>query len=253
MNDFVVLMTACIDPVAGKVQVHRNNPSTRLRDYCDGLRFWLEVKEPHITGVVFVENSGHSLDDLRKLAAETNPWRRKIDFVSLDDNDYPADGHYGYAELGMIDQALCTSKLMQDASHFIKASGRLTFPGIGRLLRRIPSDCLFAVDCRDNSFLTKLPQVFVSSQLMIFSTAFYREKMLGPCDAHRRTLLSQAPGIQRPKRRCAALARERIAQGRGRTLGQELFLTQAKSHKCCAGGESGVLSKLVGLGRRVTT
>lgn len=179
MNTYTVLMTSCVDPAAGWVKLHRSDPETRLRDYCEGLRFWLELEDPRIDGIVFVENSGYPLDDLRTLASATNPWQRQVEFLSLNDNRYPRDAHYGYAELGMIDEALVASTVLRASTHFIKASGRLTFPDIGRLLKRLPIDCIFAVDCRNNTFLTSLPQLFVSTQLMVFATGFYRENLQG--------------------------------------------------------------------------
>jgi hypothetical protein len=179
MNTYTVLMTACIDPAAGWIKLHRNDPETRLGDYCKGLRFWLELDEPRIDRLVFVENSGYPLDALRNLAATTNPWQRQVEFLSLNDNRYPRDAHYGYAELSMIDEALVASTALRTATHFIKATGRLTFPTVGRLLKRLPPDCMFAVDCRNSTLLTRLPQLFVSTQLMVFSTAFYKKHLHG--------------------------------------------------------------------------
>lgn len=179
MNSYTVLMTACIDPTAGWVPLHRKNPATRLRDYCEGMRFWLELNDPRITGLVFIDNSAHPLNTLRELAASTNPWSRQVEFLSIDDNHYPPDVHYGYAELGMIDAALTSSRLLCATSHFIKATGRLTFPDVGRLLDRIPTSCVFAVDSRNTTLLTRHPQMFIATQLMVFAPDFYKEHLLG--------------------------------------------------------------------------
>ena len=85
---------------------------------------------------------------------------------------------YGYAELNMIDEAFNISKLIDESSYLIKATGRLTFPNISRLLDRLKDDFMFAVDCRNHAIFSPHPQVFTTTQLMIFSTAFYRKYLI---------------------------------------------------------------------------
>ncbi len=172
-------MTACIDPSGGQIKVHRDDPALRLLDYIDGLRFWLSIEDPRIRKIVFVENSGHSLDALRETASNFNPLGKQVEFISLSCNNYPDGTHYGYAELNMIDEVFARSEILKDCSYFIKATGRLMFPEITRLLDRVPQNYLFAVDSRNNSLFTRLPQVFVTTQLMLFSTSFYRLHLVG--------------------------------------------------------------------------
>jgi hypothetical protein len=178
-TEYCVLMTACVDPRKGKFRIERNDPAVRMQDYVRGLRFWLGLDDSRLRKIVFVENSGHDLKVLRDEVAAFNPMQRQVEFICLEDNFYPEGVHYGYAELAMIDHALATSTLLATATHFVKASGRLSFPGIGRLIDRLPPDCAFAVDSRNSSVLSRLPQKFVSTQLMIFSTAFYRRYLVG--------------------------------------------------------------------------
>lgn len=177
-SKYVVLISACIDPSNGSIEVSRSDPSIRLQDYIIGLRFWLNISDRRLDKIVFIENSGYPLDALQELAHVSNPLNKQVEFISLCCNEYPEGVQYGYAELNMIDEAFKLSKLLKESSHLIKATGRLTFPTIPRLLDRLKDDLLFAVDCRNNAILVPYPQVFVTTQLMIFSTSFYREYLL---------------------------------------------------------------------------
>lgn len=175
---YLVIITACIDPSSGPAKVVRNDPLVRLEDYKHSLASWLSMADRRLQKILFIENSGYPLDALNQLVSASNPFNKQVEFVSLCCNNYPPDLHYGYAELNMIDEAFVTSKLLKESRYFIKATGRLTFPQLPRLLNLLSEHYLFAVDCRKNSFLTRSAQVFVTTQLMLFSTLFYKQHLL---------------------------------------------------------------------------
>ena len=174
---YVVVMTACIDPSNGRIKVQRNDPLIRLQDYSNSLRFWLHIPDQRLDKIVLIENTGYSLDSLQKLVRISNPMGKQVEFISLSCNEYPEGIHYGYAELNMIDKAFSVSKLINECAYLIKVTGRLTFPAITRLLDHLPKDFLFSVDCRKNSLFVPAPQIFVTTQLMIFSTSFYEQHL----------------------------------------------------------------------------
>lgn len=171
---YAVLMTACVDPSQGRIKVQRSDPKVRLEDYKQGLSFWLTLSDHRIRNIVFIENSGYPLDELQTVAAGSD---KLVEFISLCNNIYPANAHYGYAELAMIDEAFKRSKMLNDSPYFIKATGRLTFPHVTKLLNRLPDEYLFAVDCRNSRFTVVTPTA--STPLMLFSTEFYRENLMG--------------------------------------------------------------------------
>lgn len=173
-----ILMTACIDPSAGKIKVQRSDPEIRLKDYIIALEFWLNIDDARLRNIVFVDNSAYPLDSLIATASKKNKFNKTIEFISLDCNDYPEGVHYGYGELKMIDSAFNRSKVLHSSSHFLKATGRLTFPDISKLLDYLSADQLFSVDCRRIPFLEKKYHSFVTTQLMIFSTNFYKENLI---------------------------------------------------------------------------
>ena len=177
-------MTACVDPVAAEWRVHRADPLVRLHDYEGGLRFWLQLPDPRVHSIVFVENSGYDLSSLQNIVRDENPLGKSVEFLQTNDNCIPVNGHYGYPELVMIDGALTRSELLKTASHFIKASGRLSFPAVAKLIDRLPRHLLFAVDCRDaGRFRLRSPTSprFVRTELMVFSCEFYRQHLFGSC------------------------------------------------------------------------
>ncbi|HVS82074.1 MAG TPA: hypothetical protein VHE60_10110 [Pyrinomonadaceae bacterium] len=174
--EYLLVLTACIDPSCGPALIALRDPLVRLEQYRKALEYWLLNKDLRLKSILFLENSGYPLDRLAELVAKNNPLKKKVEFIQLSNNDFPAYLDYGYPELGMLDEATSVSNLMQESRYFIKATGRLTFPKVSKLLDRLPADYLFAVDCR-LPFLTGSSPT-VNSNLMIFSSEFYKTELV---------------------------------------------------------------------------
>jgi hypothetical protein len=174
MDRYLLVMTACVDPSHGEYRLNRADPATRLDDYKTALRFWLQFPDKRIRNILFIENSNYSLDCLKMIAEQENPLTKNVEFVSLDCNWYPPGGHYGYAELRMLDLGLRQSKLRNSTTHMIKVSGRFKFPGLTRLLNRLPSDFDAVADARAWLTLRKrLERPYVTTQIILFAHDFY--------------------------------------------------------------------------------
>lgn len=126
-NEYLLVMTACIDPGAGHYRIDRADPDLRLSDYQHALRFWLAYPDPRTRRILFIENSGYPLDSLEAIAAAENPLHKEAEFISLHCNWYPETSHYGYAEMRMLDLGLQQSQLRRDTTHMIKVTGRPPF------------------------------------------------------------------------------------------------------------------------------
>jgi hypothetical protein len=148
-GQFTVLMTACIEPKVGvRNLLKRSQQGLRLRDYIDGLSFWLKLADPHIGGIVFAENSNYPLLELEQFAARLARPDRPVEFLSFDFPP-PAEGFsYGHTEFLLVNRALEQSRLLCQRRYFIKATGRYIFPDVSRLLRRLPPDFLVAADSK---------------------------------------------------------------------------------------------------------
>ncbi len=174
MDRHLLVMTACIDPSRGEYRLNRADPNIRLNDYKTALRFWLRFKDERIRNILFIENSNYPLDDLRSIANQENHLQKRVEFISLDCNWYPPGGHYGYAELRMLDLGLQASELRRSTTHMIKVSGRFKFPSLSRLLDRLPDEFDAVADAR--AWLTlrrRLSAPYVTTQIILFAHAFY--------------------------------------------------------------------------------
>jgi hypothetical protein len=178
ISDATVLITACIDPSTGSASMTRADPKVRLDDYRKGLAFWLSLPDKRLTQIVFIENSGYPLDGINEVIANQNHLSKQCEVIQTDDNWFPPGIQYGYAELGMVDSALAKSKLLKDSVYFIKATGRLIFPRVCRLLDRLPDDLDFAVEAR-NFKIGKNHRQFVTTQIALFATEWYRRELVG--------------------------------------------------------------------------
>lgn len=133
---FLLVMTATVTPAAN-AGVKRSSPAERLEDYKHALRFWLNYPHAAAERILFLENSGADLTELRAIAENENPQRREVEFLSLPAHEIPANRNYGYAEMQALDEGLAQSALRRVTTHMIKTTGRLTFSALGKALDRI--------------------------------------------------------------------------------------------------------------------
>jgi len=147
---YLLVMTATIAPAPA--QVKRSSSQLRLEDYKRALRFWLSYPHPSAARILFLENSGADLSELRAIAQTENPLNREVEFLSLPVHEIPAGANYGYAEMQALDEGLALSKLRRATTHMIKTTGRLTFPALGRALDRVTNSSAvpheLMIDCR---------------------------------------------------------------------------------------------------------
>jgi len=181
MEKFLLVMTACVNPGQGQYPLKRADPEVRLGDYAKSLRYWLGLPDQRIRNILLIENSNYPLGSLKEIARSENPYHREVELVSLDCNWYPPGGHYGYAELKMLDEGLHKSILRRQSEYMIKVSGRLIFPSLSRLLDKIPADFDAVVDSRKwIGLFRRRDKPRVTTQLVLFKLAFY-EKYLQSC------------------------------------------------------------------------
>jgi hypothetical protein len=167
-RSFVVLLTAAIDP-AGMSHLVLHDPAVRRQQYVRALDFLLRLRVPQVAGVVFVENTGADLADLRAVAA-AHP-SADVEFISLDLNDYPRELGKGYGEFRMIDEAVARSRLLAAADYMVKITGRLGVGNLSAILAALPPDFDLAADL-------PFPD-WVDSRLLIIRTDVYRRAAVG--------------------------------------------------------------------------
>src|SRR6202451_3718247 len=106
---YLLVMTATIAPAPA--QVKRSSSQLRLEDYKRALRFWLSYPHPSAARILFLENSGADLSELRAIAQTENQLNREVEFLSLPVHEIPAGANYGYAEMQALDEGVALSKL----------------------------------------------------------------------------------------------------------------------------------------------
>lgn len=170
----VVLMTATIQPTAYKIS--RRDAGIRLCDYRNALLFWGTHPDTRIRAIVFCDNSGADLAELREVARRCP---RPVEFLSFTDESPPPCVHYGYGELGIIDYAFRNSSIMRALPCFLKSTGRLKFPAVSALLDSIDDGLAAVIDHRRKYSHESGCRVRARTQLMFFSTSFYGNTLLG--------------------------------------------------------------------------
>lgn len=79
-ENFALLLTATID-VQGMPKAYPTSPEEREENYFNSLKFYIN-NHPRIRKIIFVENSGWSLDRVQQ-AVENNPYSKEVEFISL--------------------------------------------------------------------------------------------------------------------------------------------------------------------------
>jgi len=171
-------MTACIAPQPHPAVV-RSDPALRLRDYLSALEFWLRLPDPQLASVVFVDNSGHPLDQVEALRLRYP--RIPVEVHSSPPCDIPAGIGYGYAELQLIEWALQHSSRLAGEDLIVKATGRLSFPQLPKLITSLPSATSFAADavCRQLPWRRTAENGTFRTQLLLFRRRFYQQYLSG--------------------------------------------------------------------------
>jgi hypothetical protein len=170
---YLLVMTATIIP-APMAGIQRTDPKLRLEDYKQALRYWLAYPGPYIENILFLENSGADLSELRTIAAEDNPLGKRVEILSVPGNNVTERQNYGYTELQMLDEGLAKSDLRRETTHMVKVTGRLTFPDIGQALEMIgkhPEPLEVMVECRKLGFPRRGADV--KTQMFVCSHGFY--------------------------------------------------------------------------------
>jgi hypothetical protein len=176
---YTLLLTACIKTTAPIYNAeHRTDVNMRLEDYKTALKYWLHNTDILLDGIVFVENSMYDLSELKQLVEENIDRGITVEFLQNKATEVPEGVHYGYSELEMIDYAFANSTLIKASDYIIKATGRLYFPTVAKLLKRLPSQYNIAIDSRDYDIL-KYSKHYLVTTIFVVKKEFYATHLVG--------------------------------------------------------------------------
>lgn len=122
----VILLTACVNP-KGMVFTKLQNPSERLIQYQEALRWYLENTNYPI---VFCENTNTDISVQYKQYINN----RRLEYICFDGNNYDKKRGKGYGEALIIEYALLHSNFLKKANFIIKITGRLILKNINQLI-----------------------------------------------------------------------------------------------------------------------
>lgn len=155
-NNFCVLLTAAID-ANGCVSTVRVNPQVREQDYIGSLKLWLSKTD---LPIVFCENSGYNLKNIRLLADE---YPGRVEIIQFDGNNFPRHMGKSYGEFKTIEKALEESYFISQSDNIIKVTGRIYIDNINRILASFKNDTFVQYDRRHHTFhsIKTLSVVFI--------------------------------------------------------------------------------------------
>lgn len=189
MMKLSILLTATIKPsvVGGNFTVQE-----RYEMYRSILTFYSKVVGKRYN-FVFVENSNVDLTSLKKEFED----KLNIEFLQFTSNAVLSDSIFsvdkfdntkgkGYNEYLMIKKAILQSKYLNEASHFLKITGRYAMVNILTMIREIEYRCnqniVFMGDIKDTCIWELLHIQRMShwgdSRFFVAQIAFYKNKML---------------------------------------------------------------------------
>jgi len=161
----VILLTATVD-VRGVSFMQRVDPSVRLKDYERALKWWLS--NPHTPELIFCENSGYDLSSLAKICKEQNPYNKKVELFSFDDNNYQRTLGKGYGEIRTIAYALEHSKLINPDTMVFKITGRYYIANIKDMIQSIQRSTKAEIYCNlQNNLTWSDSRIFCASVLFL--------------------------------------------------------------------------------------
>jgi hypothetical protein len=134
-NKFCVLLTASVDP-NGCNFLKIMDPKIREQNYLDSLKLWLSKTN---LPLVFCENSGYSLTNIRKLC---DRYPGRVEIIQFEGNNYPRHLGKGYGEFLIIKKALEESEFIKNSENIIKVTGRIFISNIGKIIDKF-EDNLF--------------------------------------------------------------------------------------------------------------
>lgn len=128
-----LIMSATLTPPTAAVA--RADPTDRLNDYLDALRYYLALPNTAIDRILFVDNSNSDLTPLAELVRHL-PHDKDVELISFEGNDHPYQRGKAYGEFKLMDYGLAHTTLFGPDDIVWKTTGRLKFLNLPQMTRR---------------------------------------------------------------------------------------------------------------------
>ncbi len=167
MLETCLILTATINP-HGIEQLVIADPQIRLRQYVEALKLFL--LDGSVDKIVFCENSGHDLKELRNMAASHNRPGREVEFLGFKGPKFPRRLGKGYGEMLMLATAFKRSRLIRSSKWYVKCTGRLQVLNFNRQVKFFQ-----ASDRPDVSSDLSANLAFADSRFFFFKRSFFQK------------------------------------------------------------------------------
>lgn len=131
----ILLITSTIAPDSGVLSLKRINVKDRLDDYKKAFSFYCDqLKKNIFSNIVYVDNSGYDLDELKKISNEKNV-QSKIEFISYKSNINCSNNRF-YLEINLIEYFYQNSKIIKEniSCTIWKVTGRYLIKNISSII-----------------------------------------------------------------------------------------------------------------------
>lgn len=129
-------MTATIRPRTGVITAIAD-AEQRLSEYKDALSFNLKFIGQCVDEIIFAENSGSDLEELRQIAAGF-----PVRFIANPQENHPPSFGYGYSEMKLLQSVMDREEYSSD-NFYVKVTGRYKILNLCKLISRIEKTHLF--------------------------------------------------------------------------------------------------------------
>ena len=155
-----ILLTSSIDP-NNCVFLERSLIEDRKNDYLKSIKLWLTKTN---FDLVYVDNSGYDISFLKE---EFKSYGDRIEYHSLNNNNFDRSLGKSYGELEIINYALKNSYKIKQFNFFLKSTGRYFLSNIENTLSKIN---LF-----DYDFIGYLSDDIMHTGFLGFNINFYKD------------------------------------------------------------------------------
>ncbi len=186
----ILLITATLKPPAGMPNLVRTDPALRLKDYQWALGFYVSLLGTALDKIVFVDNSGAELGELKAVVRGADC---DVEFLSFDGMNHPPTFGRGYAEFKLLDYAMDHARTVcaaPDGARFWKVTGRYRVQNLPAIIRRAPPSFRVYADLR------RYPIPWLDTRILAWTHKGYRTVFRGIYEELREDLL-RAPAEER--------------------------------------------------------
>jgi len=175
-----LVLTATIAPPANAPALKRRDPTLRLADYANAMRFYLGLPDRVVDRIVFIDNSNTDLSELKARCSNVRHSKR-VEWISFQGNDHDPLLGKGYGEFRLLDHGVSSSDLLGDNERFWKLTGRLIVSNMETMIRSAPQEGEVYCDLRDVPLVGHRLGLNYWMDLRLFAMTkrFYMQRLFG--------------------------------------------------------------------------